>query len=76
MKGRTGGIYFNHCPFLIWNCSKQQVPDVAYFFEVAAGFSLRITQPKECAKYHILVKAASTSVLECTQGGIYHDCES
>jgi hypothetical protein len=23
-------------------------PNVAYFFEVAAGFSLRITQPKGC----------------------------
>jgi hypothetical protein len=51
-------------------------PQHAYFFEVAAGFSLRITQPKECAKHHILVKAATTSVLECLQDGIYHDCES
>ena len=51
-------------------------PNVAYFFEVAAGFSLRITQPKECAKHHILVKAAATSIPEYTQGDIYHNCES
>jgi hypothetical protein len=51
-------------------------PNVAYFFEVAAGFSLRITQPKECAKHHILVKAATTSIPEYTQGDVYHNCES
>jgi len=31
---------------------------------VVAGFSLRhLTQPKECAKHHILVKAAATLVI-------------